>query len=141
MLGDSGTGVGITGIDHLDEHLSVQDFSVDGYNAAQAGQGGRTVCCALVPAQWRPGLKVHVRWSVTNWRERSGEVFERDVEVDRYEEIGRMFVHFLNDGSVRIALANELPGSPTYPGPRDHVPRKEPWKKYPWSTPSKSIFE
>lgn len=131
---DEAVGVGITGIDHLADHLSVQNFWIDGYNAAQAGKGGRTVCCAMVPAHWRQGLKVNVRWNVTNWRDRSSQSYERLVAIDRYEETGRMFVHFLGDGTVRIALANELPYSPTYPGPRDPIPRKFPWKQYPWSS-------
>jgi len=129
---DDKVGVGITGIDHLADHLSVQNFWVDGYNAAQAGKGGRTVCCAMVPARWRQGLKVHVRWNVTNWRDRTSESFEREVEVDRYQETGHMFVHFLADGSVRVLLSDYYPESDKYPGPRDPVPQKYPWKKFPW---------
>ncbi len=133
---DEAVGVGITGIDHLADHLSVQNFWIDGYNAAQAGKGGRTVCCAMVPAQWRQGLKVNVRWNVTNWRDRSSQSFERDVAVDRYRETGQMFVHFLSDGSIRVLLSNYYPEGNRYPGPRDSIPRKFPWKQYPWSSDS-----
>src|SRR5690606_32452553 len=52
---ESMTGVGITGIDHLADYLSVQEFSVNGYKAGQAGKGGSTVCCAMLPVRWRPG--------------------------------------------------------------------------------------
>src|SRR5690606_28051864 len=38
---EESAGVGITGIDHLADHLSVQDSSVAGYGGAQAGKGGR----------------------------------------------------------------------------------------------------
>ena len=55
------TGVGMTGIDHLAEHLSVQDYQVDGHSGFQAGKGGRVACCAKVPLNWRPGLTVRVR--------------------------------------------------------------------------------
>jgi uncharacterized protein DUF3304 len=130
--GEEGHGVGLTGIDHLAEHLSVQNFWVDGYNGAQAGKGGSVVCCAVVPPKWRPGLKAHVEWNVTNWKERTSQTYEADVPIDRYEEVGRMFVHFLPDGQVRITLANMAPRSAIYPGTHEPIPRKEPWKTYPW---------
>lgn len=129
---EEGDGVGLTGIDHLASHLSVQNFWVNGYNGAQAGDGGRLVCCVVVPHKWRPGLKAHVRWSVTNWKERTGHQYEADVPIDRYDEVGRMFVHFLVNGQVRITLSNEAPWGPTYSGPREPIPHKRPWDVYPW---------
>ena len=125
------TGVGMTGIDHLAEHLSVQDYQVDGHSGFQAGKGGRVACCAKVPLNWRPGLTVRVAWNVTNWRDRTSEEKSAVVPVDRYEELGRMYVHFLADGSVRVLLSNYAPWGNAYPGPRD-IPQKEPWKRYPW---------
>jgi hypothetical protein len=125
------TGVGMTGIDHLADHLSVQDFQVDGRSGFQAGKGGRNVCCAKIPLAWRPGLTVHVTWNVTNWRDRTSEEKSADVPVDRYDEIGRMYVHFLADGQVRVLLSNYVPWGTEYPGPRD-IPKKEPWTQYPW---------
>ncbi|TAK83112.1 MAG: DUF3304 domain-containing protein, partial [Aquabacterium sp.] len=56
--------VGITGIDHLADHVSVQNFWVNGYSADQAGKGGSTVCCATVPRKWRQGLTVRIRWGI-----------------------------------------------------------------------------
>jgi hypothetical protein len=127
-----GDGVGLTGIDHLADHLSVQNFWVNGYNGFQAGKGGSLVCCAIVPNKWVPGLKAHVEWHVTNWKDRTSQEFEADVPIDRYDELGTMYVHFLSNGQVRITLANESPRSPTYPGTHDLIPQKEPWKTYPW---------
>lgn len=128
---DTTTGVGLTGIDHLEDHLSVQDFSVNGYGGFNAGKGGSLVCCVVVPNKWRPGLKAHVVWSVTNWRDKTWQNHQADVLLDRYEEVGRMYVHFLKDGSVRITLSNYAPTSPVYEGPRDPIPRKWPWVVYP----------
>lgn len=125
-------GVGLTGIDHLADHLSVQNFWVDGYNGAQAGKGGSLVCCVAVPAKWRPNLSAHVEWHVTDWKARTSQSHEADVPIDRYTELGTMYVHFLANGQVRITLSNESPRSPTYPGARDPIPKKEPWKTYPW---------
>ncbi len=130
---DATIGVGITGIDNLPEdYLSVQDFSVNGYNGAQAGKGGRTVCCAILPRKWRPGLTVKVHWNVTNWRDRTGAEFDAVVPVERYEEVGHLWVHFLPGGKARAVSSARLgPNNPDYPGPHDPIPNKEPWDKYP----------
>lgn len=124
-------GVGMTGIDQLADHLSVQDFQVDGHSGFQAGKGGRVACCAIVPETWHPGLKVHVTWNVTNWRDRTSSELEADVLVDRYDEIGRMYVHFLPDGHVQVLLSNYYPEGQYYPGPQN-IPQKFPWDRYPW---------
>lgn len=126
-----GIGVGITGLDHLDDHLSVQDFWVNGYNAAQAGKGGRTVCCAILPRQWQKGMSVQIRWEIADWKNGRWTCHVRDVQVEPYEEIGQLWVHFLKDGSVRAVSSIEGPRSPTYPGPHDAIPQKHPWKNYP----------
>ena len=132
------TGVSMTGIDHLADHLSVQDFQVDGRSGFQAGKGGSNVCCARVPVKWTPGLKVHVAWNVTNWRDRTSEEHEADVPVDAYEEIGTMHVHFLADGQVRVLLSNYVAWAKDYPGPRG-IPQKQPWDKYPWPSAIDSV--
>ncbi len=137
---DTSTGVGLTGIDHLEDHLSVQDFSVNGYGGFNAGKGGSLVCCVVVPNKLRSGLKAHVVWSVTNWRDKTWQNFEADVLLDRYEDVGTMYVHFLTGGVVRVTLSNYAPGSPVYEGPRDPIPRKEPWDVYPMPKGPKSIF-
>jgi hypothetical protein len=122
--------VAMTGIDHLADHVSIQNFYVNGHSGAQAGKGGSEVCCVTVPRVWRKGLMVEVRWEVLNWRDRSGGFYKTSVEIEPYTELGRLLVHFLPDGSVRAVVTTEGPGSPTYIGPRVPIPRKEPWKKY-----------
>lgn len=92
---------------------------------------GRVACCAIVPETWHPGLKVHVTWNVTNWRDRTSTELAADVPVDRYDEIGRMYVHFLSDGRVQVLLSNYFPEGESYPGPKD-IPQKFPWDRYPW---------
>jgi hypothetical protein len=130
-LKEESTGVGITGIDHLADHVSVQDFWVNGYNAAQAGKGGRTVCCASLPKRWHHALKVQVRWDVADWRTGRWSCYVSDVPVARYTEAGQLWVHFLPDGQVKVLSSNEGPRSRTYPGPRDPIPQKHPWDLYP----------
>jgi hypothetical protein len=127
-------GAGLTGIDHLADHLSVQNFSLNGKGGAQAGKGGRTVCCASLPLKWRPDLTAVVRWRVTNWRDCRGDSYERVVPVDPYKEIGHVWVHFLSDGSARVVSSDPGPGNPHYPGPNDEIPQKEPWDTYDWES-------
>ena len=124
-------GVGITGIDHLPDHLSVQDFYVDGYSAFRAGGSGGAVCCALLPKRWRPDLTVEIRWNVTNWRDCEGNDYVRRVLVEPYSEPGRLWVHFLRNGEVRAISSGIGPRNPDYPGPHDPIPSKRPWNIYP----------
>lgn len=124
-------GVSMTGVDHLADHLSVQDFWVDGRHGFQAGKGGSSVCCARIPLKWLPTASVEVRWEVANWREGTWRCFRRRVSLDRYAELGELFVHFLPDGSVRAVVSNYAPWSPVYRGPRTPIPQKAPWDRYP----------
>jgi Protein of unknown function (DUF3304) len=126
-------GVPMSGLDHLAEHLSIQNFWVDGHHAHQAGKGGRQVCCASLPSKWHPGLQVRVKWGVTNWRDHVFSVHERDVAVDKYDELGTLYIHFLPDGSVRAVTSMYAAWGQGgyYPGPSyDTVLRKQPWRDY-----------
>lgn len=123
--------VPITGLDHLADHLSIQQFSVNGQGGAQAGKGGSHVCCVNLPAKWRPGLTVNVAWGVTNWPAKVYSLHERDVAVDKYDEVGNLYIHFLRDGSVKALSSLYHPMGENYPGPAySTVPRKEPWEIY-----------
>ena len=124
-------GVSMTGLDHLAEHLSVQNFWVDGHLAHQAGKGGSQVCCATLPLKWRPGLSVTVKWGVTSWRDHVFSMQERVVPVKQYGKVDALYVHFLRDGGVRAIVSNTYPEAASYPGPPySSVPRKQPWKDY-----------
>src|SRR5690349_3337058 len=135
------TGVGITGIDHLPEDMSVQRFYVDGYDASRAGGGGRMVCCASLPNRWRPDLTVEIRWNVTNWRDCDWTEHVRQVQVERYEEPGRLWVHFMANGAVRVISSGIGPGNPGYPGPHDQIPSNDPWDKYQWGPRCHALFK
>ncbi|WP_396270589.1 DUF3304 domain-containing protein [Ideonella sp.] len=123
----------ISGIDHLPDHVSVQNFWVNGVSGQQAGKGGSRVCCVNLPRVWSPGMKVSVRWGGLNWRDGETDLYEvKDVPVDPFEptEISALYVHFLPDGSVRAVPSREVPSSPMYSGPRVRIPAKEPWDVY-----------
>lgn len=139
------TGVSLTGIDHLADHLSVQEFSVDGISGAQAGKGGSTVCCASIPKVWKPGTTVRIKWNVTNWRDCKGEEFEAVVPVEKYQEPAHMYVHFFPGGTIRVVTSDYYPegaSSPTSKYPvKDPIPQKEPWKMFPPFEHCKESFE
>ena len=124
----------LTGIDHLADHLSVQNFWVNRTSGFQAGKGGRVVCCVNLPRKWRPDLTVVVGWEKVNWRDCGWESYERRVPVERYDKVGRLYVHFLSDGAVRAISSGIGPGiygpNPGYPGPQDAIPDKRPWHVY-----------
>jgi hypothetical protein len=125
------TGVSMTGLDHLAEHLSIQNFYVNDNPGQQAGKGGRQVCCASIPAVWQPGTKLNVKWSVTNWKRRVFSKYERDVEIEKYDSPAGLYVHFLRDGSVKVLSYDGYPEKPGYPGPSyDTVLNKKPWTDY-----------
>jgi hypothetical protein len=123
--------VGMTGIDHLADHLSVQDYWVNGRAGFQAGKGGSNVCCAKVPQVWHAGAQIEVKWDVANWKNGTWRCHRRMVSLDRYDEIGHLYVHFMPDGSVRALLSNDAPWGNAYPGPHIPIPKKEPWAVYP----------
>ena len=123
--------VGMTGIDHLADHLSVQDYWVNGQPGFQAGKGGRNVCCARLPEKWSPDSKIEVSWEVANWKRGTWRCFRRWITIEPYTQSGHLNVHFLPDGTVKAVVSNEAPWGPIYDGPRIPIPRKEPWKQYP----------
>jgi hypothetical protein len=135
---EESVGVGLTGLDHLAEHLSIQDFSANGTHGHQAGRGGSTVCCLSLPLEWRPGSTVKVQWAVTNWKRRVYSEHEADVPLEKCDgPTGRLWVHFLADGRVRAITCDVGPGlwerNLEYPGPQPLATvlvRKQPWKDY-----------
>lgn len=120
------------GIDHLPDYLSVSDFSVNGAEGFQAGNGNAGVPGPTLPEKWHRGLTVHVKWYVSDWKYNTGSgSHEADVPVEPYTEMGTVWVHFLADGTVRVVVSNYGPRSPDYPGPHDSIPQKRPWTMYP----------
>ena len=134
-------GATLTGLDHLEAHLSIQNFWVNGAPGHQAGKGGRTVCCIGLPEKAKPGETVKVRWGVTNWAHKAYSLHEREVPLERRDPRGVLYIHFLRDGSVRAVLYDGYPEKRGYPGPAyDTVLRKHPWDVY-LSEPGEPLFK
>ncbi|WP_342315883.1 DUF3304 domain-containing protein [Lysobacter sp. FW306-1B-D06B] len=93
------------------------------------------MCCAKLPNRWREGLKVEVRWNVTNWRDCTGADYVRRVPVEPYHRPDSMYVHFLADGGVKVVSTPWYPEKANRPNSqypiKDPIPDKAPWRKYP----------
>ena len=75
------------------------------------GSGGLT-CCAVIPAKWRRGLQVTVRWSDGHFNNEQ----ERTVSIPEYDNRGTdLVVHFLRSGEVKVFVTGYLLGHPDYP--------------------------
>ncbi|WP_447589011.1 DUF3304 domain-containing protein [Aquipseudomonas campi] len=106
---------------------SIIYFSVDGAggpNIAPFGGGGAQTCCGMLPRQWRPGLKVLVKWEKDSdpyaygkwpeamfseaWRKRMEEHRSRYtyhqaiVEIPYYEKSCGIQAHFLPCDQIRV---------------------------------------
>lgn len=123
-----GIPVGITGINHTTTYIA--DFYVEEAwggsisSIQNGGGGGGTTCCISLPYHYRTGLEAKVRWNHTesridNWK-------EAVASIEPYSDGGgRAWVHFMQDGSVRIVVSNYAPGHSDYPGPAIEVFQEE----------------
>ncbi|WP_168224664.1 DUF3304 domain-containing protein [Rhodoferax aquaticus] len=113
---------GVTGYNHT-SNRSIYTFSVNGSMGMPLGPeegGGGTVCCTSIPSQWRPGIKVKVRWEYQNFRDIPApqpEVREAEVELPRYKQndIDRLAVHFFSDHKVKVLVTPLGIRHPDYP--------------------------
>lgn len=111
-------GVMITGVHHLGPDFNIGGFSVgesSGGNVSRNGGGASFVCCVELPRKWRPGMNVKVQWSVNDWSKAirsevaagnyksvTFEEFHADTAIEKYDEVGGLYVHFFSDGKVRV---------------------------------------
>ncbi|RFB73237.1 MULTISPECIES: DUF3304 domain-containing protein [unclassified Herbaspirillum] len=116
------TPVQIEGVQHLGPDYNISQFYIDGAsggNVGRGGGGGGGPCCANLPDKWYPGMKSVVRWSVGDWSQenraeiekgnyrsvKSGGAFKATVPIEKYDQIGRVYVHFFPGGKVRVVVA------------------------------------
>ena len=107
--------VGIRGYNHTDQDIG--QFQINGGAGGSAlaphSGGGSLTCCVSIPAKWRPGLQVTVRW-VDGWDKNEQE---RVVSVPEYtdETAGYFSVHFLRSGEVKVFSTGYALWHPDYP--------------------------
>ena len=105
--------VGIRAYNHTDN--VVGQFQINGGSGGSFvvphGSGGLT-CCAVIPAKWRRGLQVTVRWSDGHFNNEQ----ERTVSIPEYDNRGTdLVVHFLRSGEIKVFVTGYLLGHPDYP--------------------------
>ena len=72
--------------------------------------GGTSAMGYMLPMQWRPGMKVKVRWkpNARAW-------IEKTTTIRKYDRVGMLFTHFFANDEVRVVSANNYPGSTLHP--------------------------
>jgi hypothetical protein len=110
-------------------------------NVSPYGGGGGEVCCVVLPAKWRPGLKATIKWEEDGgWlKDQKGNFVVRDginvyvplppkevtVEVPPYEpkpKTGQFRVHFFPHDVVKVTVLGYGPGHAGYPYPAPKDP-------------------
>jgi hypothetical protein len=105
----------VSAIHHLGRGHHIGEFSIDGKACGNAGSpeknsGSDTMCSIPLPEKWRPGIKMKVKWAVTNWNEdltglqkgNAGKWYEAEAELERFTTNYGTEVHFFPNGVVRI---------------------------------------
>ena len=100
-------------------------------NATAQGGGGE-VCCVILPRKWRPGLMATIKWQESGQfqRDEKGNVVREDgvpvvkeapwkehtLQVPKYgEKMGRLYIHFLPNDEVKVAVSLFGPGRAEHP--------------------------
>jgi hypothetical protein len=128
---EKSTPVSLTGVHHLGPNFNIDDFYLDGGSGGKVGRegSGGTVCCVAIPKQWRPGLTTEVRWGVGDWSKEilaetaagnykslsSAGIYKAQVPIEKYDEPGRVYVHFFSGGRVRVIVSSVGPLSKDHP--------------------------
>ena len=119
--------VELTGVHHMGPNYKIDTFYVNttyGGNVGREGGGGRITCCVELPAKWRPGLMVTVRWAVGDWsQENTAEIekgnyrsvlpggrYRAQIPVEKYESAEHLYVHFFAGGKARVVSSLAGPG-------------------------------
>ncbi|KVT43923.1 DUF3304 domain-containing protein [Burkholderia multivorans] len=72
--------------------------------------GGKFICCISIPAHWRPGMKVVIKWKVDKIQDGKtpGKWYTATTEVPPYgPRTAGFVVHFLSDDRIRIQIRDE----------------------------------
>lgn len=114
-----GASVGI--VNHTDKYVySAGVNGAGGGTMSEFGAGGAGVCCARLPAKWRPGLMANVRVTFAVGRKLTR--LEKTVEVERYDTPGSIYIHLFPDDQVRVVVSEYAGYSSGHPIPRPVKP-------------------
>jgi hypothetical protein len=120
--------VSLVGVHHLGSDYFIYRFYVNksiGDNVGQGGGGGSMVCCLTLPLKWTRDLKADVRWEVDHIirapnpaaRETAEVIgiYRAEVPIEKYTELGDLYVHFFPNGRVRIVVSPITPDGEAHP--------------------------
>ena len=123
------TGGSLVGVNYTGE--GIQYFSVDEAGGGAVGRYGISgdVCCAMYPKKWTPELKVTVKWKRTDCEgrrqlctldtARAGttpmKFLEKTIPMEKYTELGEVYVVFLPHDDVRLYISTVGPRSKKFP--------------------------
>lgn len=119
--------VELTGVHHMGSDFKIDTFYVNntyGGNVSREGGGGSITCCVELPAKWRPGLTVTVRWGVSDWSQQNVDetkkgnyrsvllegIYRAHIPVEKYESAEHLYVHFFAGGKARAVSSQAGPG-------------------------------
>ncbi|WP_338156823.1 DUF3304 domain-containing protein [Pseudomonas chlororaphis] len=128
----------VTGYNHTS--ATINSFTINGAGGPNLGSnlaGGGEVCCAVLPRDWRPGLKATVMWEKdphpgesVNWPPLGTDAYREAyrkhaakytqhravVDIPQYgEKVCALQVHFLPCDQVRVSTTCYTPSNPNYP--------------------------
>jgi hypothetical protein len=129
-------GGNLGGVNHTS--AAINYFSVNGYGGPNISPHGSRggMCCAMLPRQWRPGLKLKVEWETdpnpnarlpalgtdeyraayaihkANYQQHSAIV---DLPAYETETLCSLKVHFLPCNQIKVTTACMAYGQPGYP--------------------------
>lgn len=103
-------------VNHTGNYIySASADGAGGGNMTAWGAGIASVCCASIPRNWYPGMKVRVRW---NMPVHGNDVIrEKTIEVEKYDRPGSIYLHFFPNDQVRVIVTNLDSNHPEHPIP------------------------
>ncbi len=133
------TGVSYIGANHTGE--TVADMTLNGEGgiliAYPHGTSG-SICCATVPARWKPGLTVTIAWeNGGSWLlDENGKEVIRDgipvlvrgkrktkiVPVPQYDVPEDLWIHFFPNEEIKLVMSKNGPGHPKHGLPSPYIP-------------------
>jgi len=128
--GEGTVDVHVTGYNHtMDKYVYM--FSVNGAEGPNIGPyegGAKMVCCVLLPAEWRPGMRAKIWWQYGRMNDGDPQPPSQQIELEvpNYgKRVGDVHVHFYDDDKVKLVISSCDLVHPFYP--MDEKSRL-PWK-------------
>lgn len=105
-------GIGI--VNHTDRFIySTLVNGQGGGHAYELSAGVAGFCCVTLPKKWYPGLTVEVVWDAPDGTKHVNK--SKIVEVEQYDKLGELYLHFFSDDKVRVVVTKWIGASPKHP--------------------------